>query len=127
MPIPAGPPEPQRPRGLFYVPEATRDAGYEIKHTNSGGPINWQPWRQPPAPEYGVETCSNVAVACGGEQNQQGGSVIGPRIMEFQNEFERSRYMGGLGLPAEGDSPEARLFRALNMVGFYCTLVWHEG
>lgn len=113
MPIP-GPPEPQRQGGLFY-PETTRDAGYETKHTINGRPINWQPWRQPPTLEHGVETCSNVAVACEGDQNQQDDAVIGPRMMDFQNEFEKSRYIGGLGLPAEGDSSEARLLRALNM------------
>ena len=128
MPI-SGLPEPQGPQGLFYLSEAMRrDAGYESKHTNSGGPINWQPWRQPPAPEYGVETCSNVAIACEGYQNQQSGAAVsGPRIMGFQNEFEKVRYLSGLGLPAEGDSSEARLFRVLNMVCFYCTLVWYEG
>ncbi|KAF8455806.1 hypothetical protein BGX38DRAFT_1266702 [Terfezia claveryi] len=113
IPMP-GLPEPQRRGGLFY-PETTRDAGYETKHTNNGGPINWQPWRQPPTLEPGVETCSNVAVACEGDQNQQDDAVIGLRMMDFQNEFEKSRYIGGLGLPAEGDSPEARLLRALNM------------
>ncbi|KAF8419884.1 hypothetical protein EV426DRAFT_719670 [Tirmania nivea] len=105
MPM-SGPPEPQRQRGLCYVPELTREVG----PTSSGGPINWQPWRQPPASEHGagpgLDTCSN---------SQQGDAVIGPRMMDFNNEFEKSRYMDGLGLPAEGDSLEARLFRALNM------------
>ena len=129
MPMP-GPPEPQRHGGLVFniprPPEAARDARYE-RPINYGGPINWQPWRQPSASEHGAEpdidTCSNVAVACEGKQNQQGDGVIGPRMMDFMSEFEKSRYMDGLGLPAEGNSPEARLFRALNMVCFYCTLV----
>jgi len=131
MPM-AEPPEPLRNGGLFYNPHssATRDASYEIRPTSNGGPVNWQPWRQPPAPEHGVETgtdtCSNVAVACEGTKNQQGVGIFGPRMMDFSSEFGRIAYLNGLGLPAEGASPEARLFKALNMVCFYCTLVWYE-
>lgn len=65
--------------------------------------------------ETGAATYNNVAAACEGKQNRQDDAVIGPRMMDFQSEFEKMRYMDGFGLPAEGASPEGRLFRALNM------------
>jgi len=120
------PESPQMQGGLFYVPGAVRDS-YDIRPTNNGGPINWQPWRQPPAPEYGigagVGTYSNVAAPCEGEQNRQDDAVIVPRMVDFHSELEKSIYLDGFGLPAEGASPEGRLSRALNMVCFYSTLV----